>query len=72
MLRTCALDFSRSWDSRLHLMEFVYNNSYEATIDMMPFEALYGKSCRSPVYWDEVGERKLLRPKLVQTTNEAI
>lgn len=53
-------------------MEFVYNNSYEATIDMTPFEALYGKSCRSPVYWDEVGERKLLRPKLVQTTNEAI
>ncbi|KAA0035496.1 ty3-gypsy retrotransposon protein [Cucumis melo var. makuwa] len=59
------LDF-RSWDSHLHLMEFAYNNSYQATIDMTPFEALYGKCCRSPVYWGEVGERRMLGPELVQ------
>ncbi|KAA0046134.1 ty3-gypsy retrotransposon protein [Cucumis melo var. makuwa] len=56
MLRACALEFPGSWDSHLHLMEFAYNNSYQATIGMAPFEALYGKCCRSPVCWGEVGE----------------
>ncbi|KAL0536189.1 hypothetical protein IC582_025128 [Cucumis melo] len=53
MLRACALEFPGSWDSHLHLMEFAYNNSYQATIGMAPFEALYGKCCRSPVCWGE-------------------
>ncbi|KAA0032361.1 pol protein [Cucumis melo var. makuwa] len=74
------LDFSKafhpqpdgSWDSYLHLMEFAYNNSYQATIGMAPFEALYGKCCRSLVYWSEVGEQRMLGPELVQTTNAAI
>ncbi|KAL0534799.1 hypothetical protein IC582_029093 [Cucumis melo] len=72
MLRACALEFPGSWDSHLHLMEFAYNNSYQATIGMAPFEALYGKCCRSPVCWDEVGEQGLMGPELVQSTNEAI
>ncbi|KAL0544333.1 hypothetical protein IC582_019446 [Cucumis melo] len=72
MLRACALEFPGSWDSHLHLMEFAYNNSYQATIGMAPFEALYGKCCRSPVCWDEVGEQRLMGPELVQSTNEAI
>ncbi|KAA0053208.1 pol protein [Cucumis melo var. makuwa] len=54
MLRACVLEFSGSWDSYLHLMEFSYNNSYQTTIDMAPFEALYGKCCRSLVCWGEV------------------
>ncbi|KAL0561587.1 hypothetical protein IC582_002021 [Cucumis melo] len=72
MLRACALEFPGSWDSHLHLMEFAYNNSYQATIGMAPFEALYGKCCRSSVCWDEVGEQRLMGPELVQSTNEAI
>ncbi|KAL0544328.1 hypothetical protein IC582_019441 [Cucumis melo] len=72
MLRACALEFPGSWDSHLHLMEFAYNNSYQATIGMAPFEALYGKCCRSPVCWEEVGEQRLMGPELVQSTNEAI
>ncbi|KAL0559106.1 hypothetical protein IC582_003696 [Cucumis melo] len=72
MLRACALEFPGSWDSHLHLMEFAYNNSYQATIDMAPFEALYGRCCRSPVCWGEVGEQRLMGPELVQSTNEAI
>ncbi|KAA0032696.1 pol protein [Cucumis melo var. makuwa] len=72
MLRACVLEFSGSWDSHLHLMEFAYNNSYQATIDMTPFEALYGKCCRYPVCWGEVGEQRMLGPELVQTTNAAI
>ncbi|KAL0554438.1 hypothetical protein IC582_008359 [Cucumis melo] len=72
MLRPCALEFPGSWDSHLHLMEFAYNNSYQATIGMAPFEALYGRCCRSPVCWGEVGEQRLMGPELVQSTNEAI
>ncbi|KAL0537623.1 hypothetical protein IC582_026606 [Cucumis melo] len=72
MLRACALEFPGSWDSHLHLMEFAYNNSYQATIGMALFEALYGKCCRSPVCWGEVGEQRLMGPELVQSTNEVI
>ncbi|KAL0561592.1 hypothetical protein IC582_002026 [Cucumis melo] len=72
MLRACALEFLGSWDSHLHLMEFAYNNSYQATIGMAPFEALYEKCCRSPVCLGEVGEQRLMGPELVQSTNEAI
>ena len=53
-------------------MEFSYNNSYQASIGMAPFEALYGRKCRSPVCWDEVGEATLLGPELVRMTTEKI
>ena len=66
MLRACALDFGGKWDDHLYLVEFAYNNSYQATIQMAPFEALYGRKCTSPLHWDEVGERVLLGPDLVQ------
>ncbi|KAL8088727.1 hypothetical protein AgCh_038492 [Apium graveolens] len=72
MLRVCAIDFKGSWDEHLPLVEFAYNNSYHASIGMPPYEALYGRKCRSPVYWDEVGERKILGPELVQQTKEVI
>ena len=72
MLRACVLDFSGSWDKHLRLAEFAYNNSYQATIGMAPFEALYGRPCRSPSCWAEVGEHRLLGPELVQRTSEAI
>ena len=53
-------------------MEFAYNNSYQATIQMSPYEALYGRRCRTPMCWDEVGERKLLGPEYVQMTTDKI
>ena len=53
-------------------MEFAYNNSYQATIQMAPFEALYGRSCRTPVFWEEIGTQQLLGPELVQVTNTAV
>ena len=53
-------------------MEFAYNNSYQASIEMAPYEALYGRKCRTPVCWDEVGERKLFGPELVQNTSEKV
>ncbi|KAI5335490.1 hypothetical protein L3X38_025623 [Prunus dulcis] len=59
MLRACALQFRGDWDEKLLLMEFAYNNSYQASIRMSPFDALYGKQCKTPLYWDEVGEHRL-------------
>ena len=49
MLHCCILDFSGNWDEHLLLVEFTYNNSYRARIGMAPYEALYGRSCRSPL-----------------------
>ncbi|GKG39400.1 putative nucleotidyltransferase, ribonuclease H [Tanacetum coccineum] len=56
MLRACALEWTSSWDEYLCLVEFAYNNSWHASIKAAPFELLYGKKCRAPICWDEVGE----------------
>ncbi|GKF96433.1 putative reverse transcriptase domain-containing protein, partial [Tanacetum coccineum] len=56
MLRACVLDFGGSWDVNLPLVEFSYNNSYHSSVICAPFEALYGRKCRSPIMWAEVGE----------------
>jgi hypothetical protein len=71
-MRTCVLDFKDSWSQYIPLIEFAYNNSYQASIKMAPYDALYGRRCRSPLYWDEVGERQLTGPKLIQETSEKI
>ncbi|KAA0026161.1 retrotransposon protein, putative, Ty3-gypsy sub-class [Cucumis melo var. makuwa] len=65
MLRACMLEFSESWDSHLDFVEFIYNNNYQATIGMAPFEALYGKCCRSSACWGEVREQRMLDPELL-------
>ena len=65
LLRACVLDLKGNWDDYLPLVEFAYNNSFQASIGMAPFEALYGRRCRSPVCWDGVGEKKLLGLELV-------
>ncbi|GKA07586.1 reverse transcriptase domain-containing protein [Tanacetum coccineum] len=72
MLRACVMDFGGSWDTHLPLIEFSYNNSYHKSIKCSPFEALYGRKCRSPVIWNEVGESQLIGPELVQETTEKI
>nr|GFA97502.1 putative reverse transcriptase domain-containing protein [Tanacetum cinerariifolium] len=72
MLRACAIDFGKGWVNHLLLVEFSYNNSYYATIKAAPFEALYGRKCRLPVCWIEVGEAQILGPELIQETTEKI
>ncbi|GKA67174.1 putative reverse transcriptase domain-containing protein [Tanacetum coccineum] len=72
MLRTCVIDFGNGWVKHLPLVEFSYNNSYHASIKAAPFEALYGRKCRSPVCWAEVGEAQLTRTELIQETTEKI
>ncbi|KAK6141916.1 hypothetical protein DH2020_024337 [Rehmannia glutinosa] len=61
-----------NWEILLPLVEFAYNNNYQATIGMTPYEALYGRKCRSPLYWSEVGEKKNLGPELIRQTVEKI
>ncbi|GFS36766.1 hypothetical protein Acr_00g0047920 [Actinidia rufa] len=72
MLRLCVLDFQGNWEMHLPLVEFVYNNSFHTSIGMAPYEALYGRKCRSPICWTEVGERQMLGPEIVQLTTDKI
>ncbi|GJS67621.1 putative reverse transcriptase domain-containing protein [Tanacetum coccineum] len=72
MLRACVIDFGSSWDRHLPLVEFSYNNSYHASIKAAPYEALYGRKCRSPVCWSEVGDSQLTGPELIRDTTEKI
>ncbi|KAD4180551.1 hypothetical protein E3N88_29142 [Mikania micrantha] len=72
MLRTCVLDFGGNWDSHLPLIEFSYNNSYHNSIGCAPFEALYGRKCRSPICWTEVGDNRITGPELIQETTDKI
>ncbi|GJU17542.1 putative reverse transcriptase domain-containing protein [Tanacetum coccineum] len=72
MLRACVIDFGKGWVNLLPSVEFSYNNSYHASIKAAPFEALYGRKCRSPMCWAEVGEVQLTGPEIVQETTEKI
>ena len=72
MLRACVLDFKGTWNRYLPLIEFSYNNSYQATIGMAPYEALYGRRCRSPVHWYEAGESEITAPEFVEDTTQAV
>nr|GEZ06023.1 putative reverse transcriptase domain, ribonuclease H-like domain, aspartic peptidase domain protein [Tanacetum cinerariifolium] len=70
MLRACVVDLGKSWDRYLPLVEFSYNNSYHTSIKAAPFEALYGRKCRSPVCWEEVGDAQLTGPEIIHETTE--
>ena len=72
MLRTSVMELQGSWDKYVPLMELSYNNTFHSSLGMAPYEALYGRKCRTPVYWDEVGERQLVGPEIVQLTTEKI
>nr|GFC67213.1 retrotransposon protein, putative, Ty3-gypsy subclass [Tanacetum cinerariifolium] len=72
MLRACALEWMGNWDEYLCLVEFAYNNSWHASIKEAPFELLYGRKCRVPIYWNEVGERLIEGSELIEITNEKV
>ncbi|GJZ63267.1 putative reverse transcriptase domain-containing protein [Tanacetum coccineum] len=72
MLRACVMDFGKGWDRHLPLVEFSYNNSYHTSIKAAPFEALYGRKCRSPICWADVGDAQLTGPEIVHETTEKI
>ena len=72
MLRACVLELKGSWEKHLPLVEFAYNNSYQTSIQMAPYEALYGRPCRSLVCWIEVGERSTTGPELVRDSSKKV
>ncbi|KAJ0614913.1 putative nucleotidyltransferase, Ribonuclease H [Helianthus annuus] len=72
MLRACVLDFGKGWEKHLPLIEFSYNNSYHSSIKAAPFEALYGRKCRSPLCWHEVGDSQITGPEFVLEASESI
>ncbi|KAK8680719.1 hypothetical protein V6N13_109659 [Hibiscus sabdariffa] len=72
MLRACVIDFGRNWEKSIPLVGFAYNNSYQSSIQMAPFEGLYGRRCRTPLYWFELGENKVLGPQMIQDTEKQV
>lgn len=68
----CIIEFEDSWDKYLALIKFAYNNSYQSSIKIPPYEALYGSKCQTPLCWSEVGERQLSGPKIVQQTKDKV
>ncbi|GKC09336.1 putative reverse transcriptase domain-containing protein [Tanacetum coccineum] len=72
MLRACVMDFGKGWDRHIPLIEFSYNNNYHTSIKAAPFEALYGRKCRLPICWAEVGDAQLTGPEIVRETTEKI
>jgi hypothetical protein len=72
MLRACALKHGRSWDKSLPYAEFSYSNSYQASLKMEPFEALYGRKCRTPLYWNQTGEGQVFGPEILQEAEKQV
>jgi transposase InsO family protein len=72
LLRACVLTYCSDWEKSLSYAEFSYNNSYQASLKMAPFEALYDKKCRTPLMWSEVGERTFLGPTTIIEVEEYV
>jgi hypothetical protein len=72
MLRACVLHYGKDWDKCLSLAEFSYNNNYQSSLKMAPFEALYGRRCRTPLNWSQAGEREIFGPDLVLEAEEKV
>ena len=68
LLRSCVLDWQGSWEDHLPLVEFAYNNSFQSTIGMAPFEALYGRPCRSPSHWLDRKDPVIVGPEMLEET----
>ena len=66
------IDLEGSWDRHIALVEFVYNNGFQSSIGMAPYEALYGRKCRTPLCWTELSEKKVISPDLIQETEEKV
>jgi hypothetical protein len=72
MLSACALQYGRSWDKSLSYAEFSYNNNYQESLKMAPFEMLYGHRCWTPLFWNETREWKVLGPDILQEAEKQV
>jgi hypothetical protein len=72
MLRDCALKYGRSWNKSLPYVEFSYNNNNQESLKMAPFEMLYGRRCRTPLFWSETEKRKVFGPNILQEVEKQV
>jgi hypothetical protein len=72
MLRACALKHGGSWDKSLPYVEFAYNNSRQSSLKMAPFEALYGRKCRTPLFWKQTGESQLFGLEIIKEAERQV
>jgi hypothetical protein len=72
MLRACVLKCGESWDKSLPYTDFSYNNSYQASIEMAPFEALYGRQCRTPLFWSQTGESQVFGLEVLKDAKKQV
>ena len=72
MLQACVLDLKGSWEEHLPLVKFSYNNSYQVSIQMAPYEDLYWRPCGSPIFWTEVGDSSITGPDLIRDTSKNV
>jgi hypothetical protein len=72
MLMACALKYWKSWHHSLLYAEFSYNNNYQASLKMSPFEFLYGRLCRTPLFWNETGESQVFRPDVLKNAEKQV
>src|SRR3954464_15840517 len=72
MLRACVISFGKKWEESLPFAEFSYNNSYQASLKMAPFEVFNGRKCRTPLNWSETGERTLIGQDIIQHAEDQV
>jgi hypothetical protein len=72
MLIACDLQYERGWDKSLPYAEFSYNNSYQESLKMAPFDMMYERRCRTPLFWNETGEHKVFRPDILQEAEKQV
>jgi hypothetical protein len=72
MLRACVLAYGTKWEDCLPFAEFLYNNIYQASLQMAPFEALFGRKCRTPLNWSETGESQVFGPGVLREAEEQV
>src|SRR3954466_1177821 len=72
MLRACVISFGKKWEESLPFAEFSYNNSYQASLKMAPFEVLCGRKCRTPLNWSETGEHALVGLDIIQHAEDEV
>src|SRR3954470_11441545 len=72
MLRACVSSFRNNWEKSLPFAEFAYNNSFQSSLNMAPFELFYGRRCRTPLNWSETGERQFFGPDMIKEAEEKV
>src|SRR4051812_36282706 len=70
ILRACVLEYGSKWEDCLPFAKFSYNNNYQASLQMASFEFMYGRKCRTPLNWPEVGESHIFGPDILREAKE--